>query len=925
MVGSSSKGPAAEPFIVFGVVAALCCLPFISRLVDFRVHSEMTDLLAGDQRSLSSYEDADGQLANTLGEESVAVMVSLNADDVFSPKTVSDIQAISAALMKNTNFFHTFSLAAPQVKPQFIINWSRVQTVLNRRIRANELDRLGQMDWPLLQARSEDLLGVMMQHGPPLIADLKRYQAPDIGLFERTKLLIEIPRRAAILGGEALKLGRAMRDEWELLKRDFRRPLEPVIPVIEAYFSVERNATRKAMAQEQALMDLKRKVRVELGEIQREMQQSGVGEIVQFELGPLIPKSSEKLTRERREHIKQWTINYPFFRNLIVDTEGQHAMIYAFANINRSTHQAKAAFCQEVNNRLQPFRDKGLDIKLLSFPHGEVETMDYLERDLSRFLPAVVAVLLVVLLVTFRFSIRLVVFVLLMQGVGIAMALGLASILGSRISPFTVPLFPLLSGIHLTLLIHIGTALQSAQRSGFIGLEAISAMLGQVFKPSAFAALTTAVGMLSLSLSEVRPTHEFGLLGAAGIGLLFVLTFGPGMVLLKVLAGPKLPRASPASGGWTESLPGWVAQRRSLLLVVMAGVIVLVVVGAKKIRTDIRIVEFLSPKSDTRQALEELDHTYGGINFANLEIDTGITNGVRSTGFFKFITDLQQFAEQQEGVSMVYSVGSLLRAADQVLQEEFMHLPSMVTPRDRATMMLDQFERPEIRYQLPLLDSLYSRDMKKAWLVLRTRDLPSGQYIDLLNALEAKAEKIKPDGFTISMQGAIQEIQKADRQIVDSQRRSALFTAGIIAIMLGILWRSIGLALLAFVANIIPVGLIVALQGLADVPLNSITIMVGAIAFGIAVDDTIHFITHWREERRKGIASRQAVINTLHVKGRPIVSTTVILICIMAVFSLSSFPPVVAFGWLSAIGFAGALCSALLFLPMFLDNKVENK
>ena len=136
------------------------------------------------------------------------------------------------------------------------------------------------------------------------------------------------------------------------------------------------------------------------------MQQSGAGEIVQFELGPLIPKSSEKLTRDRREHIKQWTINYPFFRNLIVDTEGQHAMIYAFANINRSTHQAKAAFCQEVNNRLQPFRDKGLDIKLLSFPHGEVETMDYLERDLSRFLPAVVAVLLVVLLVTFRFSIR---------------------------------------------------------------------------------------------------------------------------------------------------------------------------------------------------------------------------------------------------------------------------------------------------------------------------------------------------------------------------------------------------------------------------------------------------------------------------------------------------------------------------------------
>jgi len=91
--------------------------------------------------------------------------------------------------------------------------------------------------------------------------------------------------------------------------------------------------------------------------------------------------------------------------------------------------------------------------------------------------------------------------------------------------------------------------------------------------------------------------------------------------------------------------------------------------------------------------------------------------------------------------------------------------------------------------------------------------------------------------------------------------------------------------------------------------------MVAAVAFGIAVDDTIHFITHWRGERSRGLGEREAVRATLRVKGRPIVCTTVILSGIVGVFWLSSFPPVVHFGLLSAIGFIGALIVALVLLP----------
>ena len=111
-----------------------------------------------------------------------------------------------------------------------------------------------------------------------------------------------------------------------------------------------------------------------------------------------------------------------------------------------------------------------------------------------------------------------------------------------------------------------------------------------------------------------------------------------------------------------------------------------------------------------------------------------------------------------------------------------------------------------------------------------------------------------------------------------------------------------------------------ALQGFAGVPLNAITIMVAAVAFGIAVDDTIHFITHWRMARDQGMNPVAALSETMGVKCRPIVCTTAVLAGILCVFGFSSFPPVVHFGLLLAAGLVGALLAALVLLPAWLGR-----
>jgi len=121
--------------------------------------------------------------------------------------------------------------------------------------------------------------------------------------------------------------------------------------------------------------------------------------------------------------------------------------------------------------------------------------------------------------------------------------------------------------------------------------------------------------------------------------------------------------------------------------------------------------------------------------------------------------------------------------------------------------------------------------------------------------------------------------------------------------------------------NLLAVGLVLGLAGWAGVALNSITMMVAAISLSIAVDDSVHFLTHWREERRNGLSVEQALTSTLQVKSRPILSSSLVLMGVFLVFQFSSFPPVEDFGLLAAAAFAAALVGVLALLPLLLNWK----
>ena len=146
-------------------------------------------------------------------------------------------------------------------------------------------------------------------------------------------------------------------------------------------------------------------------------------------------------------------------------------------------------------------------------------------------------------------------------------------------------------------------------------------------------------------------------------------------------------------------------------------------------------------------------------------------------------------------------------------------------------------------FEYPFLQALSDEKQQTANLVLRTTDIPSTEFVALLESIEDKATAIMPETVSVSAQAGLHTVLKADRDIVDAQLGSLCITAVTMFAIMTLLWRSFRLGILALATGLGPVAVLALVGAIFQVPLNSVTVMVGALALGIGIDDAVHLIT----------------------------------------------------------------------------------
>ena len=642
-----------------------------------------------------------------------------------------------------------------------------------------------------------------------------------------------------------------------------------------------------------------------------------------FGFQPFIPPGH--LPAEEVSKIREYATTHPLVKNIMAAEDAKHALIICQFNRDLSTPEQQREFRTALDELLRPFVASGFDFHTIALPLVALEVRTDLIENISQVATWLGVVMTMLLLAAFR-SLGLTLLCCFQLAFVAALLPGMMKSIGAPLTFYSLMLFPLVAGIQLTLMTHLFMGCVRAGKEGLGPAAAINRTLRRVFKSCGFATLTTVVGMLSLTICEIRQVSDFGIIGATGIGLAFLWTFGPGISALLLFQGVSTPKANPQVGAQSGSskVSAWinliVRGHWAIISVATAGLLV-AGVGVTQIRTDIRVTEFLDRTSPTRIALQEFDQVYGGMNVVQFQIDTGLKNGINSLPFLSYLEKVQQFADAQPKVSATYSYAQLMTVMNQIWEEE--NEGSLRLPDNQMT--LGMFAMALQMRKFPFLDALAANEFRVANVFVRTRDMRSTEYLALLNNIVAFAEKNKPDGVTISATEGIHTLLESDRRIMDAQLKSLGITVGIVALTLMLLWRSIWLTTTVLLTNLIPVGLAVSLAGYADLPLNSVTVMVAAIVLSIAVDDSVHFITWWRDRYRETKDPTMALRSTLEIKGPPILFTSLMLTGVFAAFLLFSFPPVRHFGLLSAIAFVGALLSTLVLLPALLNASAKSE
>ncbi len=641
---------------------------------------------------------------------------------------------------------------------------------------------------------------------------------------------------------------------------------------------------------------------------------------------PFVPEG--ELTGEDLEWLREFSLSHPLVRNVMVSHDGRDALISVDFVRDFPDLESRREFREEVRSILEPFQSEAVEFQILALPLVREELETTLRRDLAVFIPLAGGVLLVVLRIAFP-SWRLLLFILLNTALYMSLLPGLFQLTGLRFGTFSVILFPLLGGVHLTLLAHLCSAYQRALREAGDGPGAVAAAGSAILKSCMFACLTTAVGLLALSISDTEQLTAFGILGAAGVAAAFLLTFGPGMALLNIL-GPRAgsERGSTAkrladAGGWQQRqcarLARWVTRRKRVLLAGGALLFGGALPGVFLLQTDIRVTELLDPHGETREIAERLDSAYGGVNLLRVELDSGRSGGIDSPEFLQYVWDVQRYAEDRDPVSGAYSYALLHALLNQIWEGG--DADALRVPESRARIQLFAGAMHARSDVFPLLAAMNDEDRRTAHLLVRTPDMYSGRYLDLIGNIVEYAQTHRPEGVEVSAAEGIHTFLESERKIVRAQLRSAWFAFAAIGAILLVLWRCLGLALAGLLTAAFPVVFALGLAGYLGIALNSVTLMMAAIVLGVTVDDAVHFISHWRDARRGNPGA--AVEDVFRVKGPPIICTTIILIAIFCLFAIASFPPIVQFGFMAAVAFVVTLGSVLLCLPSLLSDRTS--
>ncbi len=629
-----------------------------------------------------------------------------------------------------------------------------------------------------------------------------------------------------------------------------------------------------------------------------------------FSVAPLIDvsKLSESQPKNRLQHL----LSDRFARGLLVAEDGSAlAMVVVPAEDENSIQRLQ--FQESVLQAIEDAHLKGY----LSAVSGQI-AVDVAEfhsmlQDNIVFIPANVIIGLSLIWFLFRRWLAVIV-------AGVTIGVVTSSTVAFYVvfdQPFTLIssiVSPLLSALTVATLIHLFNALHYASQRGFTGRDRVEKALAEIRKPALFTTLTTTAGFASLATSSIPPIRDFGLIAAGGVILIYfvVIRIVPNIFMhWDYMPWPK------NRGGlrWMDYLvtrllrigiryPIWV-------VVLFLGSLAFSVPQIWNIKVESNLQEFFLDDHPVRQATDRIEQKLSGTTSLDVVFRSPTRDGLKQIESLRLIRNFQLWAEQLPEVDNSTSYVDFIEEMSWAFNAEnpaYRHIPE-------NSQMISQYL---FVYDGNDLYDFVDRDFQIAHVNLNINVHGANEIKRIIRLIKENLTESVETKLSWDIAGHGRLFADQVDLLVHGQVLSLWTAIALIFILMLILWRSIGSALLCMIPNISPVLLIFIIMGAAGIWLDIATVLIASIAVGIAVDDTIHVYHGFIRRVKKGIAPVVALSRTFQQAGRAVMTTTIILCAQFLILLTSQFVPTTHYGLLTSAGLWAALFFDLLLLPAIL-------
>lgn len=539
-------------------------------------------------------------------------------------------------------------------------------------------------------------------------------------------------------------------------------------------------------------------------------------------------------------------------------------------------------------------------------PVFRTETNLRTERELGIFVPATVIVMVVLLFGAFQ-SARGVVVPLAVSSVSVSLLFGLMGWARVPVSAPTMILPPVLLAIGCAYTMHLLTEANEAQTT-----ELLEHAIRDVSRPIGLSGLTTAIGFASTAIVPIEAVQRVGVLGAAGALIACAATTGFGGAVVSLWRNRRVqnPLLHWLRERTATSLLDRIRKNTGPVIATWAIVLLLGVAGALRLKVESDVVVWFPRGNQVRDAYEEIKAHLSGISPLNIVIRARDGSNVTEPEVVQAIDRLSAYLSSLPEVGKVLSVADPLRK----LNGGFLGDEAEPLPSDRATieqylLLLESTER---------LGDVITRDRSAANVLLRVNNNGSRSLLDVAELADAWWRQNGPPSTEARTTGVMFEVARAEDAIALGQIQGLGLDVLTIAAILVLSLRSVRLAVLALVPNVLPIGLMFGLMGTSRIPLDLGTVFVSNLAVGVAVDETIHLISAFARSKARGESAEVALRGSMLRVVPALVLTTVVIASGFLVLAGSEFRFTRNLGLLTAGVMVLCVASNATLLPALL-------